>query len=89
MTIQDREIARVNAKIAPAIEEFFRDTAQRIPRGRRLFHLSALDEFVAHAISPAQITSGSVSRILRQLRSKGRLDYRCVSRAESLYEALT
>jgi hypothetical protein len=45
--------------------------------------MAELAEFVASAV---QVAPDSPGRILRQLRRAGRVDYRIVNRAQSLYE---
>lgn len=76
---QDYNLGRVSEKIAEHILEFCR----RKGKGTQ-FHMADL---VAHVVSAVpDIAPDSPSRILRDLRKKSLLDYRVVSRSQSLYE---
>lgn len=76
---QDAHLERVSSRIAAAILRF------AVP-GRK-FHADELRQFVIEAVG--ECAPGSADRVLRQLRSRGVLDYRCLNRKDSLYEALT
>lgn len=78
----DDEAARqtVSKRIASAIVEFM---AQH--KGKR-FHAEELRRYVKGKCG--EVAPGSPDRILRDLRQGGEIAYRCVSKAESMYEAL-
>lgn len=76
LTEQERELARVSGRIADSVFRFCQDN----PR----FHLQELEDHVAAA--HGHVTPGSAGRILRDLRRKGWVAYRVVSRSQSLYE---
>lgn len=76
MNTQSEQLKRVKSKIAPAILEFCRQhlLAQ--------FHMADLVRFVALACPAAP---DSASRILRDLRASGEVEYTVLSRKDSLY----
>jgi hypothetical protein len=75
---QQENLERVSSRIAWAII--------RSCREHRRFHA---DELRWYVISETGVAApGSADRILRDLRQKKVLDYRVVSRHESLYEVL-
>ena len=74
---QAREIARVEKGIALHVLEFCRTHST--------FHAEHLRFYVQARTGRAP---SSPDRILRQLRSRGVLRYRCTDRAASLYEVL-
>jgi hypothetical protein len=74
-TTQQEELARVRERIAGAVLRFC--------AGRDQFHLQQLEDFVAAEVP--HITPGSPGRILRDLRRRGKVAYRVVSRPQSLY----
>jgi hypothetical protein len=78
-TTQNEELARVNDRIGALVVAF-------CDLGPRQFHLHELEEFVMSRM--AGITPGSPGRIMRDLRQRALLDYRLVSRRDSLYEVL-
>lgn len=79
---QAEHLERVTVRIGAAILAFCRDHRER---GRR-FYMDELRAFVeAHAGS---VAPASPDRVLRQLRQSGRVQYRVVSRRESLYEVV-
>lgn len=82
MSEQDDNLDRVSARIGGAIVKFYE---QRKDSGRPEFHAGDLRAFViscvGHALAPA-----SPDRILRDLRKRGILDYKVMSRSQSLYE---
>lgn len=82
MEQQDLEFRRVRSLIGDRIRRFI---AERLSSGRPQFHADELRRYVAsvHPTAPA-----SADRILRALRQDGAVDYQCVSRRDSLYEAL-
>jgi hypothetical protein len=47
------------------------------------FHSSQLHQFVAARVD--RVSPGSADRILRDLKQKGALTYKCIDRARSLY----
>jgi hypothetical protein len=73
---QPRELARVNEKIEDLVYSFCRD------RVRRVFHMPELESYVRRF---KKISPGSGSRILRKLRSEGRLTYDVINRRKSAY----
>lgn len=75
----DANLERVYGSIADIAFEF---CALRWPHHAQ-FRMNDLSAFVAQRSS---ITRDSASRILRKLRLRGRIDYRVVSRRDSLYE---
>lgn len=79
---QTENLERVSQRIGPHVEEFCK---QRIERGATVFFADELREYIQSAAGGAP---DSASRILRDLRSKGRINYRVISRADSLYEVV-
>ena len=84
MKEQQKHLERVSAKIAPVILEF---CSWLLERGLTTFHMEHLRKFVIKRVP--EIAPDSPSRILRDLRLRGRLDYKIVSRKDSLYEILS
>lgn len=76
---QAEQIERVSERIAAVVMEFFK-------RPDRRFYADELRSFIAAKIG--LVAPGSPDRIMRDLRQKGRIDYRVVNRSESLYEIL-
>jgi hypothetical protein len=74
---QAKEIVRVERGIALDVQAFCRT--------HPTFHADELRAYVAEKSGRAP---ASPDRILRQLRSRGALRYRCIDRAASLYEVL-
>ena len=70
---------RVGQRIGKVIESLLNG-------GWTEFHLAELDRAVWSRVG--DIAPGSVSRIMRDLRQKGRINYELVSRSKSLYRAL-
>jgi hypothetical protein len=71
----DEELNRVSSAIGRAILEF--------ARVNRTFHA----EDLRRAVSTVSVTApASADRVLRDLRQRGLISYRVVSRTESLYE---
>jgi len=75
--IQKVNLERVKSKIAPIIVEFFEDRVAGFE-----FHMGELQRYVG---AKAQVSPDSPSRILRDLRKKGILDYEIISRPKSHY----
>jgi hypothetical protein len=75
---QQQHLDRVEAKIAEVVLAFLSNKSN----GDQ-FHLQDLQEYVART---CPVSPDSPSRILRELRRKGRIDYNVVSRHDSLYE---
>jgi hypothetical protein len=73
----DEHLARVTERISGAVQEFCGNHSQ--------FRMVELAEFVGKRTGVAPDSPG---RILRQLRSLGRVRYRVVDRRSSLYEIL-
>jgi hypothetical protein len=72
---QHAHLERVGDRIAGVVLQFCGVHDQ--------FHLQQLEDFVAERID--HVTPGSAGRILRDLRRRGDVDYRVVSRRDSLY----
>lgn len=79
---QGENIERVSSRIAGAITEF---CSARI--GKQFF-MEELRLFVSEKTKPHHIAPASPDRILRLLRQQGKLDYKVVSRSQSLYAVL-
>jgi hypothetical protein len=78
--VQVAELNRVESKIAPVVLEFFN---QRSPGFE--YHMGDLQQYVA---ARADISPDSPSRILRDLKRKGEINYEIVNRRQSLYRFL-
>jgi hypothetical protein len=78
---QQENITRVSDVIAPLVRDFYRATLA----AGNTWHMEDLTRYVSERTS---IAPDSAGRILRDLRQKGHLNYRVVSRSESLYESL-
>jgi hypothetical protein len=76
MTQQSLNLARVKSRIAPIITSFCRSRV-----GGRFY----MRELVEHVAGVVGIAPDSPSRILRELRAAGALDYVVLSRKDSLY----
>lgn len=81
---QQENLDRVRSRIRAAIENFF---VHCIETGQRIFHADDLRRAVAHEIG-GFVAPGSPDRVMRDLRQKGIIGYRVLSRSESLYEVL-
>lgn len=77
---EDPHLERVSAKIARHILAFVDEVA----RGSGTFHMSDLQEHIAEKVPGC--APDSPSRILRDLRKRGEIDYECIDRKNSLYE---
>ena len=77
MDEQTENLERVSSRIAASIVEFI--------RSHRRFHADDLRRHVSARVG--SVAPGSADRILRDLRQKDVIDYRVVSRRQSLYEA--
>jgi len=80
---QDENLERVSSRIAPAILAFLKEVFKRKDR---TFYADDLRRAVTRAtgiVAPA-----SADRVLRDLRQNHVIDYRVISRRESLYEIL-
>lgn len=78
MPTQSLNLSRVNIKVAHLVTAFI--------RGRGVgshFHMEDLTKYVTDQETVAPDSPG---RILRDLRSKGKLDYKVISRSQSLYQ---
>ena len=75
--VQTKNLNRVKSKIAPIIVEFFNDKNSGYD-----FHMEELQKHVGKHTS---VSPDSPSRILRDLRKKGILDYEIISRSKSHY----
>jgi len=72
----DRDLERVSSRIANAVVAF----CSHHPR----FHMDDLRRYIVREVGT--VAPGSPDRILRDLRARGVLRYRVVSRHQSLYE---
>jgi hypothetical protein len=72
---RDEHLERVGERISGAVLDFC--------RGVRRFHMNELTDWVSKRTGVAPDSPG---RILRQLRSVGKLNYRVLDRRASLYE---
>ncbi len=77
---QDRQLARVSSRIERAVWAY----VDAVPMGGR-FLGHELDRWVC---GQACATPGSATRILRNLRAKGVINYRVSNRAKAEYERL-
>lgn len=75
---QQMELFRVSERIGELVLEFFR--AINIDE---TFHAEDLENFVSKYVKS---TPGSATRVMRDLRKKGVLNYSLVKRSESLYK---
>ena len=75
------ERRRVAAKVSQAVEAFF-----RLYGIDGKFHGEDLEDYVDAC--GIKCRAESVQRIMRDLRQEGAINYRCRSRAESLYQIL-
>jgi len=75
---QGEHLERISERIAPVVIRY----CSEHPR----FHADDLRRYVLR--ETGLIAPGSADRILRDLRLRGVIDYRVVSRRESLYEVL-
>lgn len=82
MSEQREHIERVNAKIASHVRNFVTVSLHTKPQ----FSADELRQYVCQRVS--NIAPDSPSRILRMQRAKRAINYRVVSRKDSLYEAL-
>lgn len=69
---------RVSLRISEVIIEYINDN----PR----FHMESLREYISRSVG--WIAPGSPDRILRSLRQQGKLNYRVLSRKDSLYQVI-
>lgn len=74
---QTLQLERVSGKIALAVLAFV--------QAHTTFYGSELHNYVADR---ADVAPGSADRVLRALRREGRVNYRVVNRAKSLYEVV-
>jgi len=75
---QGENLERVSVRIARSVTAFCQE--------HKTFHA---DDLRRHVIRETGVTApGSPDRVLRDLRQKHVLDYRVISRSESLYEVL-
>ncbi len=78
---QEQNLERVSKRIAASIETFCRDVLTTMP------HRFRMEDLLSHVRRDVGVIApDSPSRILRQLRSKGQIDYVVVDRAASLYQ---
>lgn len=75
---QEAELQRVSERIGAAILAF--------TTPGRVFHMDQLRLWVEEQCG--KVAPDSASRVLRQLRQKGAVSYRVLSRRDSLYEVL-
>lgn len=75
---QQENLDRVSARIGRAILEFFGRNQE--------FFADELRKSVTQQVGA--VAPGSADRVMRDLRQKGIIDYRCVSRSQSKYKVL-
>lgn len=82
MDEQTENLSRVSGRIGYIITQFCDD---RLAQGNPQFHMDDLRTFVdgQRTVAPA-----SPDRVLRDLRKRKMVNYRVVSRSQSLYEVL-
>lgn len=80
MNEQTENITRVRETIAPHIVNFIKEH-----EGRE-FHNADLQKYVSEHVN-GFVSPESPGRILRDLRANGKIDYKLVSRSQSLYRA--
>lgn len=83
MSFQDENLERVSHRIRGAIV-FWYGEHERI--GVLTFHVEELREFVTQVVG--EVAPGSPDRVMRDLRQKGEIGYRVLSRSESWYEII-
>lgn len=81
---QDENLERVATKIAPLVHDFCREIWSDAKRSLPQFHMVELTAYVRRRIDG--LAPDSAGRILRELRKRGRVDYKIVSRRDSLYQ---
>jgi len=69
----------VTSRIGAFVHDF---CILRLDRGKPEFHADDLRRFVAER---AFVAPGSADRVLRLMRKRGEVKYRCINRAQSLY----
>jgi hypothetical protein len=79
---QTENLMRVRERINALVLEF---CGKRLLTAQPFFRMEELTDFVR---SSAPIAPDSAGRILRLLRREGRISYRVIDRANSLYEVL-
>lgn len=82
---QSENIRRVGLKIGHRIVTFCQ---VRLALGEPRFFMQDLVDYVQDGFAPASVAPDSTSRILRQLRLRGVIDYEVVSRRDSHYRLL-
>lgn len=80
---QSTELDRVSTRLAATILCFVRHC---VANDEAHFFMSDL---LAHVSAQVQCAPGSPERVLRDMRAKGQLDYKCVRRSNSLYKILS
>lgn len=79
---QATNLTRVESNIAPIVIAFLEGV--QLQGCSQEFHLQDMQEYVA-AKAGGVLSPDSPSRILRLLRRQGRIDYKVLSRRQSLY----
>ena len=79
----DIELQRVRLKIGDLIVAFHRE---RLFSGQHEFHANELATYIQRQIPDT--TFDSASRILRNMRQRGEIDYEIISRRDSHYRLL-
>ncbi len=74
-------LERVLVKIGPVVLAFCREI---LSQGRPRFHMMELTAYVRRCAG--EVAPDSAGRILRELRQHDALNYKLISRRESLYE---
>ena len=87
MTQQTLELNRVRLKVADIVFAFCRQReADKALDG--VFRLNELVEYVRRRVQGSGLVVDSVSRILRDLRQRGRIEYVILDRSDSLYKIM-
>lgn len=84
MTEQQTQLNRVETNIGKTIKAFF---TGRLSGPMRQFRGDELRQFVNDNTNKT-VAPASADRVMRSLRRQGVINYRLVSRSQSLYEAL-
>ena len=83
MSEQSENLERVSERIAALVVEF---CSRALESGQPQFHMEELTLYVYEKVKVS--APDSAGRILRDLRQRGVLNYRVLSRSKSLYEVL-
>ena len=84
LPLKDENLTRVSGRIAGLVFEFVTKRLEPVTH----FRAEELRQYVEMFLANRHIAPGSVDRVLRDLRKRGVLNYRVVSRRDSLYEVI-